>query len=83
MDILAVLKQEEVKLQKQLTGIRGAIAAFTGSPMSASGSGSGIKGKTTSAGVKRVVSAALRAKLSQKAKERWARIRAEKAKKSK
>jgi hypothetical protein len=30
MDILAALKLEEAKLQKQLTGVRGAIVALVG-----------------------------------------------------
>jgi hypothetical protein len=73
MDILAALKQEEAKLQKQLTGVRGAIVALGGARTIAS-SGQGNRAKST--GAKRVVSAALRAKLSKMAKERWARIKA-------
>jgi hypothetical protein len=80
MDILGVLKQEETKLQRQLTGIQGAIAALGGATKVTS---RGRSRGRTSTRKKRVVSAALRARLSQKAKERWARIRAEKAKKSK
>jgi hypothetical protein len=80
MDILAALKQAETKLQRQLSGIQGAISVLGGGRKVTS------RGRTrggTSTRKKRVVSAALRARLSQKAKERWARIRAEKAKKSK
>jgi hypothetical protein len=77
MEILAALKQEEAKLQHQLTGIRSAIAALGGS-YSGGGYGSGVA-KRGGRG-KRVVSAALRAHLSRKAKERWAKIRADKAK---
>jgi Mrp family chromosome partitioning ATPase len=74
MEILAALKQEEAKLQHQLTGIRSAIAALGGNFSSVTASG-GKGGRA-----KRVVSAALRAHLSKKAKERWAKIRADKKK---
>ena len=77
MDILAALKQEEAKLKKQWDRVRGAIAALTGAHAPTSG-GRASRGKSTR--VKRVVSAALRAHLSRKAKERWARINAEKSK---
>jgi hypothetical protein len=77
MDILIALKQEEAKLQKQLTGVRGAIVALGGASTAArSGQGHHVK-KT---GAKRVVSAALRARLSKMAKERWAKIKAGKQK---
>ena len=76
MEILAALKQEEAKLQHQLTGIRSAIAALGGSYSGGYGSGVAKRGGRG----KRVVSAALRAHLSRKAKERWAKIRADKAK---
>jgi hypothetical protein len=77
MDILVALKQEEAKLQQQLAAIQGAIAALAGAhkPTAAGRASSG-----KSPQVKRVVSAALRAHLSRKAKERWAKIRAEKGK---
>jgi hypothetical protein len=77
MDILAALKQEEAKLQKQLTGVRGAIVALGGARTAVSSS-PGKRAKRT--GAKRVVSAALRARLSKMAKERWARIKAGKHK---
>jgi hypothetical protein len=77
MDILAALKQEEAKLQKQLTGVRGAIVALGGARTVAA-SRSDNRAKKTSA--KRVISAALRAKLSKLAKERWAKIKAGKQK---
>lgn len=77
MDILAALKQEEAKLQKQLTGVRGAIAALGGGrAVATSRPGNGAR-KTRP---KRVVSAALRARLSKLAKERWAKINAGKHK---
>jgi hypothetical protein len=77
MEILTALRQEEAKLQSQLTGIRAAITALGGgysAPSVAVRNGRGGKPK-------RVVSAALRAHLSRKAKERWAKVRAEKGKK--
>jgi hypothetical protein len=77
MELLTALKQEEAKLQHQLTGIRSAISALGGSYSSRlSGVGTGRKAGRG----RRVVSAALRAHLSRKAKERWAKIRADKNK---
>jgi hypothetical protein len=77
MDILAALKQEEAKLKKQLNGVRGAIVALGGASTVAV-SRPANPGKKP--GAKRVVSAALRARLSKLAKERWARIKAGKPK---
>ncbi len=74
MEILAALRAEEAKLQHQLTGIRSAIAALGGSYASA------VSVTRKSGRSKRVVSAALRAHLSRKAKERWAKVRADKSK---
>ena len=77
MDILVALKQEEVKLQRQLKGIQGAIVSLHGSH-----SASKVLPPT---GVtrKRKMSAAGRAKISRATKARWARFRADKAKKAK
>jgi hypothetical protein len=78
MDILVALKQEQAKLQQQLKGIQGAIAALNGAhPRRAQ--------PVTHKGVhrKRTMSAAGRAKISKLTKERWAKFRAEKAKKGK
>jgi hypothetical protein len=78
MDIIEALKEEESKLYRQLTAIHGAIAALNGgaktavSPSRTSGA-SGTNGK-------RVMSAAVRAKIARSAKARWAKIRAKKAK---
>jgi hypothetical protein len=81
MDILAALKQAATKLERQLTGVQGAIAVLGGATKVTSRR---RRRRGTGTRKKRVVSAALRAKLSQKAKERWARIKAaEKGKKSK
>ena len=77
MDILAALKQEEVKLQRQLKGIQGAILALNGShPGSVSSRLNGVSRKRT-------MSAAGRARISKLTKARWAKFRAEKAKKAK
>jgi hypothetical protein len=81
MDIVGALKQEESKLQRQLTAVRSAIAALNGdaktvaSPSHAS-SPNGASGKRT-------MSTAVRAKIARSARARWAKIRAEKAKKAK
>jgi hypothetical protein len=85
MDILAALKQEEAKFEKQvsaaqqqLDNVRAAIKLLGGMGSSAKATGSNI-GKTTG-GKKRVMSAAARAKMAQAQKERWAKFRAAKAK---
>jgi hypothetical protein len=80
MDILVALKQEQAKLQSQLKGIEGAIAALNGSHHSASRASITSHNGT---GRKRVMSAAARAKISKATKERWAKYRAEKARKAK
>ncbi len=93
MDILAALKQEEAKWEKevsaahqQLDNVRAAIKLLggMGSSGKATGSSSGKatgrnSGKTTGQ-KKRVMSAAARAKISKASKERWAKFRAAKAK---
>jgi hypothetical protein len=93
MDILAALRQEEAKREKevsaaqqQLDNVRAAmkILGGMGSSGKTTGSSSGkvtgsSSGKTTG-GKKRVMSAAARAKISQATKERWAKFRAAKAK---
>ena len=78
MDILAALRQEETKLQKQadaakqqLDTVRAAIKIL----------GRGVASKGVPIGKKkRVMSAAARAKISKATKERWAKYRAAKAK---
>jgi hypothetical protein len=76
MDILAALRQEEGKLQHQIKGIKGAIAALNGHSRATITT---PNGKTR----KRTMSAAARAKISKATKARWAKFRAEKAKKAK
>ena len=78
MDIVVALKQEEAKLQKQLKGIQGAIAALNGAghtPHSAQ--------SVSNKGVRKTMSAAARARISKATKARWAKFRAENAKKGK
>jgi hypothetical protein len=93
MDILAALRQEEAKFEKQvnvaqqqLDTVRAAIKLLGGmnSSAKATGNSSGkalasSSGKATG-GKKRVMSAAARAKISKATKERWAKFRAAKAK---
>jgi hypothetical protein len=76
MDILAAIKREERKLEKQLgklqhqlNGIRAAAKALGDST-----------NRELKAVKKRVLSAAARAKISKATKERWAKFRAAKAK---
>jgi hypothetical protein len=81
MNIVEALKQEQAKLQRQLTAVQGAITALNGGGKTAvspahTSSSNGTSGK-------RVMSAAVRARISRTAKARWAKIRAEKAKKPK
>jgi hypothetical protein len=80
MDIVVALKQEEAKLQQQLKGIQGAILALNGAhhapPRAQVVSHKGVHRKRT-------MSATARAKISKATKARWAKFRAEKAKKGK
>ena len=76
MDILAAIKREEKKLEKQLgklqhqlNGIRAAAKALGDST-----------NRELKAVKKRVLSAAARAKISKATKARWAKFRAAKAK---
>ena len=81
MDIIGALRQEESKLQRQLTAIQGAIAALNGGAKTAASPRhtSSLNSKNG----KRTMSAAGRARISRAAKARWAKIRAEKAKRAK
>ena len=80
MNILVALKQERGRLQQQLKGIEGAILALNGSHSAVSRAQ-----VADSNGVdrKRKMSAAGRAKISKLTKARWAKFRAEKAKRAK
>jgi hypothetical protein len=78
MNILAALKQEWRKLQQQLKGVETAILALSGPHPGASRATVGShKGVTR----KRTMAAAGRARISKLTKARWAKFRAEKAKK--
>ena len=70
MDILAALKREEAKLQKQADTVRAAIKVLAGRVTS-----SGKRGRK-----KRKMPAAARARIGKATKARWAKLRAEKAK---
>jgi hypothetical protein len=79
MDILAAIKREEKKLEKQLhklqhqlSGIRAAAKALGDST-----------NRELNTVKKRVMSAAARAKISKATKARWAKFRAEKKRKGK
>ena len=81
MDILAALKQEEAKLQKQADKVRrqlDAVRAATkilGREVASGGKPIGMRKKK-----RNVMSAATKAKIAKAAKERWAKIRAAKGK---
>jgi hypothetical protein len=81
MDIVGALKQEEAKLQRQLTAVHGAIAALNGGSTVAVSPGH--TSSPNGASAKRTMSAAVRAKIARSARARWAKIRAAKAKKAK
>jgi hypothetical protein len=85
MDILAALKQEEAKFEKQvnaaqqqLDNVRAAIKLLGG--MGSSAKATATSSSKTTGGKKRVMSAAARAKMAQAQKERWTKFRAAKAK---
>jgi hypothetical protein len=89
MDILAALRQEEAKFEKQvilaqqqLDTVRAAMKLLRG--MNGSGKATGSSNAKTTGSPrgrkKRVMSAAARAKISKATKERWAKFRAAKAK---
>jgi hypothetical protein len=85
MDIIAALRQEEAKFEKevsaaqqQLDTVRAAMKLLGG--MNSNGKVTGSTSGKTTGGKKRVMSAAARAKISKATKERWAKFRAAKAK---
>jgi hypothetical protein len=80
MNIVEALHNEEAQLKRQLVAIQAAIAALNGSTKAVSQKHSASSSGTSS---KRTLSAAGRARIIQAAKARWAKIRAEKAKKAK
>jgi hypothetical protein len=93
MDILAALRQEEAKFEKQVNAaqqqldkVRAAIKLLGGMSSTGKATGSSSAKTTANSSVKttgqkkRVMSAAARAKISKASKERWAKFRAAKAK---
>jgi len=77
MNIVEALHREEAKLHRQLSAIQGAMAALNGSGKLVVSAGR-ISSPSTNG--KRTMSAAVRARISRKAKARWAKIRAEQSK---
>jgi hypothetical protein len=76
MDVIAALHNEEARLQRQLQAVKTAITVLNGG-----GTTSALSARTSHpnrAVTKRVMSAAVRAKIARSAKARWARVRAEK-----
>jgi hypothetical protein len=73
MDILAAIKREERKLEKQLNKIQ---HQLNGVRAAAKVLGDSTKGELKG-GKKRVLSAAGRAKIAKAAKKRWAKFRAQ------
>jgi hypothetical protein len=73
MDILAAIKREERRLEKQLASVQ---HKLRGIKAAAEAMGRSTNKKVTK-GTKRVLSAATRAKIGKAARKRWAGIRAE------
>ena len=78
MDLLAAIKREERKLEKELSKLQNQL---TGVRAAAKALGSRTRREVTEV-KKHVMSAAARAKISRATKLRWARFRAEKNKKT-
>jgi hypothetical protein len=76
--ILEALHKEEANLSRQLGAIRNAIAALNSHSQPATSSSRGRSPKRTI--FRRTMSAAVRAKISRKAKAGWAKIRAQQRK---
>jgi hypothetical protein len=79
MDLIAAIKREERKLEKELSKLQNKLGGVQAAAKAL--------GNTASREIaqvkKRVVSAAARAKISKATKARWAKFRAEKNKKGK
>ncbi len=79
MDLLAAIKREERKLQKELSRLQNKLSG-----VQAAAKALGSKASREVAQVKKhVMSAAARAKIGKATKARWAKFRAEKNKKTK
>jgi hypothetical protein len=72
MNILAAIRREERKLEKQVGKLQGQLDGLTAAAKALGNSASTELGKVP----KRVMSAAARAKISAAAKRRWAKVRA-------
>lgn len=72
MNILAAIKNEQRKLEKQLSNLQRQLNGVKSAAKALGNSAS----KDFSGAQKRVLSAAARAKISQAAKRRWAKVRA-------
>jgi hypothetical protein len=72
MNIVAAIRREERKLQKQVSKLQQQLGGLSAAAKALGGSANDGLGKTQ----KRVLSAAGRAKISAAAKRRWARARA-------
>jgi hypothetical protein len=81
MNIVEALHSEEAKLERQLAAVKSAISALNGA--STATVTPGHVSSPNGATAKRTMSDAVRAKIARAAKARWAKIRAEKAKKAK
>ena len=79
MDLLAAIKREERKLQKELSRLQ---SKLSGVQAAAKALGSKA-GREVAPVKKHVMSAAARAKISKASKARWAKFRAERNKKTK
>ena len=79
MDLLAAIKREERKLEKELSTLQGKLSGLSAA---AKALGSRTSQRVTEV-KKRVMSAAAKAKISKATKARWARFRAERGKKAK
>ena len=78
MNIVEALQKEEARLHRQLSAIHGAIAALNGSAKPIVSPGRISNPNSTNG--KRTMSPAVRARISRKAKARWAKIKAEQSK---
>jgi hypothetical protein len=77
MDLIAAIKREERKLEKELSKLQGKLSGIRAA---AKALGSKASREVTEV-KKRVLSAAARAKISKATKARWAKFRAEQNKK--
>ena len=77
MDILAALRQEESKFEKQVDEARQQLETVRAAIKLMGGIRSGSKSTGQTTRKKKAMSAATKAKIAKKAKERWAKIRAE------